>query len=49
MSSIDIQTNKLRITLIDPIVYYDPVRVVKQQTGYMEIGDVPGFIAIFQM
>ena len=41
----DMQTNKLCLTLIDPTVYYDPVRVVKQQTGYMEIGDNFGFIA----
>ncbi|KAF2558906.1 hypothetical protein F2Q68_00015205 [Brassica cretica] len=38
------QTNKLCLTLIDPTVYYDPMRVVKQQIGYMEIGDNPGFI-----
>ncbi|KAF2548236.1 hypothetical protein F2Q70_00021736 [Brassica cretica] len=30
----------------DPTVYYDLVRVVKQQTGYMEIGDNLGFIAV---
>ena len=41
----DIHTNKLCLTLIDPTVYYDSVRVVKQQTSYMEIGDNPGFIA----
>ena len=35
----DMQTNKMCLTLIDPTVYYDPVRVVKQQTGYREIGD----------
>ena len=28
----DMKTNKLCLTLIDPTVYYDPVRVVKQQT-----------------
>ena len=38
------QTNKLRLTLLDPTVYYDPVKVVEQQTSYMEIGDNPGFI-----
>ena len=42
----DMQTIKLFLTLIDRTVYYDPVRVVKQQTGYMEIGDNPGFIAV---
>ncbi|KAF2552819.1 hypothetical protein F2Q70_00011825 [Brassica cretica] len=41
----DMQTNKLCLTVIDPTVYYDPVRVVKQQTGYMEIGDNPRLIA----
>ncbi|KAF3555413.1 hypothetical protein F2Q69_00013579 [Brassica cretica] len=40
------QTNKLCLTLIDPAVYYDPVRVVKQHTCYMEIGDNPRFIAL---
>ena len=43
----DMQTNKLCLTLIDPTVYYDPVRVVNQQTGYMEIGNDPWFIAVF--
>ena len=42
----DMQTNKLCLILIDPTVYYDPVRVVKQQIGYMEIGDNPRFIAV---
>ncbi|KAF3605951.1 hypothetical protein DY000_02048062 [Brassica cretica] len=42
----DMQTIKLFLTLIDPTVYYDLVRVVKQQTGYMEIGDNLGFIAV---
>ena len=37
----DMQTNKLCLTRIDPTVNYDPVRVVKQQTRYMEIGDDP--------
>ena len=41
----DMQTNKLCLTLIDPTVYYDPVRVVKQQTSYMGIGDNPWYIA----
>ena len=41
----DMQTNKLCLTLIDPNVYYDPVRVVKPQTSCMEIGDNPWFIA----
>ena len=45
MQTNKLQTNKLCLTLIDPTVYYDPVRVVKQQTGYMEIGDDPGFMA----
>ena len=39
-------TNKLCLTLVDPIVYYDPVRVVKQQMGYMDIGDDLWFIAV---
>ena len=43
----DMQTNKLCLTLIDPTVYYDPVRVVKQQTTYMEIRNDHGFIAVF--
>ena len=42
----DMETNKLCLTLKDPTVYYDPVRVVKQQTWYMEIGDDPGFIVV---
>ena len=42
----DMQTNKLCLSLIDPTVYYNPVRVVKKLTGYMEIGDDPGFIAV---
>ena len=37
----DMQTTKLFLTLIGPIVYYDPVQVVKQQTSYIEIGDNP--------
>ena len=37
----DMQTNKLCLTLIDPTVYYDPMRVVKQHTGYIEIGEDP--------
>ncbi|KAF3555305.1 hypothetical protein F2Q69_00013059 [Brassica cretica] len=41
------QTNKLCLALIDPIVYYDPVRVIKKLTGYTEIGDDPGFIAVY--
>ena len=40
------QTNKLCFTLKDFTVYYDPVRVVKQQTCYMKIGDNPWFIAV---
>ncbi|KAF2576088.1 hypothetical protein F2Q70_00005549 [Brassica cretica] len=43
----DMHNNKLCLTLINPTVYYDPVRVAKKQTGYMEIGDNPGFIAAF--
>ena len=42
----DMQTNNLCLTLIDPTAYYDPVRVVKQQTGYMEIENDLGFIAV---
>ncbi|KAF2554928.1 hypothetical protein F2Q68_00015308 [Brassica cretica] len=41
----NLETNKLCLTLIDPTVYYDLVRVVKKQTGYKEIGDNPKFIA----
>ena len=37
----DIQTNRFCLTLIDHAFYYDLVRVVKQQTCYMEIGDNP--------
>ena len=37
----DMQTNKLCLTPIDLDVYYDPVRVFKQKTCYMEIGDNP--------
>lgn len=42
----NMQTNQLCLTLRDLNVYYDPVRVVKSQTSYMEIGDDPGFIAV---
>ncbi|KAF3560354.1 hypothetical protein F2Q69_00013587 [Brassica cretica] len=42
----DMQTKKLCLELIDPTIYYDPVRVVKQQTCHMEIGDDPGFIVV---
>ena len=43
----DMQTNKLCLTLIDPTIYYDhPVRVVKQQMGYMEIRNNHGFIPV---
>ena len=31
--------------LIDKNVFYDPVRVVKVQTPYIEIGDDPGYVA----
>ena len=34
------------MALIDPTVCYDSVRVVKTQTGYMEIGDDLGFLAV---
>ena len=40
------QINELCLTLIEPNIYYDPVRVDKPQTSYMEIGDNPGFIAV---
>ncbi|KAF2552167.1 hypothetical protein F2Q68_00034071 [Brassica cretica] len=42
----NMQTNKLCLTVIDSNVYYDPARIVKPQTSYMEIGDYPGFIAV---
>ncbi|KAF3495467.1 hypothetical protein DY000_02053040 [Brassica cretica] len=35
----NMQTNRLCLTLIDPNVYYDPVKVVKTHMPYMEIGD----------
>ncbi|KAF2585867.1 hypothetical protein F2Q70_00035769 [Brassica cretica] len=38
----NMQTNQLCLTLVDPNVYYDPVRVIKPHTSYMEIGDDPG-------
>ncbi|KAF2554800.1 hypothetical protein F2Q68_00016190 [Brassica cretica] len=40
------QKNQLGLTLIDLNVYYDPVRIVKSQTSYIEIGDDPGFIEV---
>ena len=43
----NMQTNRLCLTLIDPNVYYDPVKVVKTQMPYMEIGDDLGLIAVF--
>ena len=42
----DMQTNKVCLTLIDPTVYYDLVRVVRNQTGYMKIGDDPGYLLL---
>ena len=42
----DMQTNKLCLTLIDPTVYFDPVWVVKEQPGCMEIGDDPWLITV---
>ncbi|KAF3602315.1 hypothetical protein F2Q69_00035291 [Brassica cretica] len=38
----NMQTNQLCLTLVDPNVYYDPIRVVKPHTSYMEIRDDPG-------
>ncbi|KAF2617997.1 hypothetical protein F2Q68_00039437 [Brassica cretica] len=43
----NMQTNRLCLTLIDPNVYYDPVKVVKTHMPYMEIGDDLGLIAVF--
>ncbi|KAF3589772.1 hypothetical protein F2Q69_00030025 [Brassica cretica] len=40
------QKNQLGLTLIDLNVYYDPVRILKSQTSYIEIGDDPGFIEV---
>ena len=37
----NMQTNQLYLTLIDSNAYYDPVRVVKGNTPYIEIGDDP--------
>ena len=42
----DMQTNKVCLTLIDPTVYYDLVRVVRNQMGYMKIGDDPGCLLL---
>ena len=42
----NMHTNQLWLTLIDSIVYYDPVRVVKIQTPYNKIGDDPFLIAV---
>ncbi|KAF2553098.1 hypothetical protein F2Q68_00034184 [Brassica cretica] len=38
-------TNKLCLTLIDPDVHYDPVRVVRQQVNLVELGNDLGYIA----
>ena len=37
----NMQTNQLCLTLTNPIIYYDPVRVVKTKTSYIKIGDDP--------
>ncbi|KAF3535589.1 hypothetical protein F2Q69_00022428 [Brassica cretica] len=41
----DMNTNKLCLTLIDPDVHYDPVRVVRQQVNLVELGNDLGYIA----
>src|SRR5690606_1218984 len=41
----DMSTNKFCLTLVDPNVFYDLVRVVKQQVHALEAGD-SGFIAV---
>ncbi|XP_048612564.1 uncharacterized protein LOC111202715 [Brassica napus] len=38
-------TNRLCLTLTDPDVYYDPVRVVRQQVNLVELGNDLGYIA----
>ena len=38
-------TNRLCLTLIDPDVHYDLVRVVRQQDNVMELGNDLGYIA----
>ena len=41
----DMNTNRLCLTLIDPDVHYDPVRVVRQQVNLLELGNDLGYIA----
>ena len=41
----DMNTNRLCLTLIDPDVHYDPVRVVRQQVNIVELGNDLGYIA----
>ncbi|KAF2613901.1 hypothetical protein F2Q70_00012135 [Brassica cretica] len=41
----DINTNRLCLTLIDPDVHYDLVRVVRQQVNVVELGNDLGYIA----
>ena len=41
----DMNTNRLCLTLIDPDIHYDPVRVVRQQVNIVELGNDLGYIA----
>ncbi|KAF2540933.1 hypothetical protein F2Q68_00031154 [Brassica cretica] len=41
----DMNTNRLCLTLIDPDVHYDLVRVVRQQVNVVELGNNLGYIA----
>ncbi|KAG5397488.1 hypothetical protein IGI04_019302 [Brassica rapa subsp. trilocularis] len=41
----DMNTNRLCLTLIDPDVHYDLVRVVRQQVNVVELGNYLGYIA----
>ncbi|KAF8112091.1 hypothetical protein N665_0067s0012 [Sinapis alba] len=45
----NMQTNQLCLTLIDQNVYYDPMRVLKGQMSYIEIGDDPWLVAAFSV
>ncbi|KAF3489463.1 hypothetical protein F2Q69_00052016 [Brassica cretica] len=41
----DMNTNRLCLTLIDPDIHYDPVRVVRQQVNLVELENDLGYIA----
>ncbi|KAF3554731.1 hypothetical protein F2Q69_00014670 [Brassica cretica] len=41
------QTNQIFLTLIDKNVFYDPIRVVKRHTPYIEIRDDPRFVIVY--